>query len=307
MSPKKSRTRTRDSEPGNVKPDTENNAGDEEGTILSLSSLREAFERVESDDESGFDWVGDAPSKKKRKTRTDAGEASSTPNLAIYSEDESDEDDEEPEDIESEFDGSDLGDFDEEDGEESIAPTEDEESRPIELSPLSILEAMLFVGDKEGRPLTPERASDFMRNVSPEEITKLVETLNRRYSALNCPYEILAEDRGFRLSLKEDFESVRTRFYGRIKEARLNQSAIDVLSIVAYRQPITAEEVQKIRKQPSLPILSQLVRRDLLCLEREIQDKRRITFYRTTERFLRLFELESLDELPTAEELEEKL
>ena len=258
---------------------------EEEGMILSLSSLREAFAHVESDDD-GFDWV------EEKGTKRNTGAEPFVPKLAIYDE------------------ASDSDDFDEnrvsldfEDEEEDSNSLDVTTAEGIELSPLSILEAMFFVGDKENRPLTPERASNFMRNVSPDDITLLVVELNERYVTLNCPYEIVQENQGLRLSLKDDFESVRTRFYGRIKEVRLNQSAIDVLSIVAYRQPITADEVQKIRKQPSHAILSQLVRRDLLCLERDTQEKRRITTYRTTQRFLQLFSLKSLEELPTAEEI----
>ena len=276
--------------------------GEEEGMILSLSSLREAFDYVESDDD-GFDWIEDATAKKPLKKQTSP--VPFVPKLAIY-DGSSDSDDLEQEEN--------VNDFDEHEPENIVRPESEEENNEsdfldvtavenIERTPLSILEAMLFVGDKENRPLTPERASDFMRNVSPDEITLLVAELNERYAALNCPYEIVQENQGLRLSLRDDFESVRTRFYGRIKEARLNQSAIDVLSIVAYRQPITADEVLKIRKQPSNAILSQLVRRDLLCLERSTLEKRRVTFYRTTERFLQLFGLESLEELPTTEEI----
>ena len=281
------------------------------GTILSLNSLREAFDQIESDEPDGFNWVGETPSRKSKKRRRETD--STIPKLSIYNgseqsdfaEEESADSDEPIDDEFEKPDGLEIDDFDDVGDFDALTVSLEEEK--IELSPLSILEAMLFVGDKENRPLTPERASDFMRNVSPEEITLLIGKLNGRYAAMNCPYEIVPIEKGFRLSLRDDFESVRTRFQGRIKEARLNQSAIDVLSIVAYRQPITAEDVQKTRKQPSLSILSQLVRRDLLHIERESKEKRPITYYKTTDRFLKLFGLESLDELPTTEEIEEKM
>jgi len=278
---------------------------DEEGMILSLNSLREAFDHVAVDEHDGFDWIGDAPAKKSKKKQAEPEPF--VPRLVIYDESSDTEEMEpdEPDDDLDEIESDDLEEYEDED--EPDSPVVVGEAESIELSPLSILEAMLFVGDKENRLLTPERAADFMRNVSPDEITQWVAVLNERYAAMNCPYEIVREDRGLRLALKDDFESVRTQFYGRVREARLNQSAIDVLSIVAYRQPITADEVQKIRKQPSNVILSQLVRRDLLCLERDTREKRRLTYYKTTERFLRLFGLESLEELPTAEEIEEKM
>jgi len=270
-----------------------NFAEEEEDMILSLSSLREAFDHIEPDEHDGFDWIEETPAKKNKIKKNEFG----VPQLAIYDDSSSENPDDNEtgnnEDQENP-DSPDFGEYEDHLDSPVVAETEN-----IELSPRSILEAMLFVGDKENRPLTPERASDFMRNVSPEEITQLVSELNERYAAMNCPYGIVRENEGVRLSLKDDFESVRTRFYGRIKEGtRLNQSAIDVLSIVAYRQPVTADEVQKIRKQPSSAILSQLVRRDLLCLEHDTRERRRVTCYRTTERFLRLFGLESLDELP---------
>jgi segregation and condensation protein B len=77
-----------------------------------------------------------------------------------------------------------------------------------------------------------------------------------------------------------------------------------VLSIVAYKQPITADDVQKLRKSPSQSILQQLVRRRLIEPQRMIRDKKSVTFFHTTDRFLQLFQLESLDDLPTAEEID---
>jgi len=74
---------------------------------------------------------------------------------------------------------------------------------------------------------------------------------------------------------------------------------------VAYRQPIVAEDVNRLRGIPSGHLLAQLVRRQLLRIERP-QRKPRPIHYRTTDRFLELFGLESLDDLPQSEELEKR-
>ena len=187
---------------------------------------------------------------------------------------------------------------------EEVEPAEEDDD-PCPISPTTILEAMLFVGDIESQPLSAVKAAELMRGVSPGEIPGLVDGLNRRYAASGCPYRIVSEGAGYRITLHKRFQPIRNKFYGRVREARLSQAALDVLAIVAYRQPITAEDVTRLRDHPSGHILSQLVRRQLLRIDRA-PGKRRPLTYRTTDRFLDLFGLESLDDLPQAEDLENR-
>jgi len=178
----------------------------------------------------------------------------------------------------------------------------DEEYRS-EVSPQTILEAMLFVGNRENEPLSASRAAELMRDVEPEEVVALVDALNRQYASNGCPQFIVHEGSGYRMTLRKAFHPMRNRFYGRVREARLSQAAIDVLAIIAYQQPLTAEDVGNLRGKPSNHLLSQLVRRGLLRIERK-EGERKIAQYHTTDRFLTLFRLESLDDLPQSEELD---
>ena len=187
---------------------------------------------------------------------------------------------------------------------EEVEPAEEDDD-PCPISPTTILEAMLFVGDLDNQPLSAVKAAELMRGVSPGEIPGLVDGLNRRYAASGCPYRIVGEGAGYRITLRKRFQPIRNKFYGRVREARLSQAALDVMAIVAYRQPITAEDVTRLRDHPSGHILSQLVRRQLLRIERP-PGKRRPLTYHTTDRFLELFGLESLDDLPQAEDLENR-
>jgi len=189
------------------------------------------------------------------------------------------------------------------DREEIDEPVDDSEERVFDLNPAMILEAMLFVGNRENRPLTPQQAAERMRNVTLEEITVAVDDLNRIYERLECPYHIVAERDGYRMVLRPEFTTIRENFYGKVREATLSQRAIDTLAIVAYRQPISAEEVQKLQKESSAAILSQLVRRGLLTTDRQTREKKKVAVYRTTERFLELFNLASLGDLPLSEEI----
>jgi segregation and condensation protein B len=141
-----------------------------------------------------------------------------------------------------------------------------------------------------------------MRGVSPTEIDAAVGELNERYEQDGSPYAITGSPHGYRLELRDEFRRVRDRFDGRIRESRLSAAAMEVLAIVAYNQPVTAEETNQLRGKPSGAILATLVRRRLVRLERADEPSRPPS-YVTTERFLRLFGLESLSALPRGDEL----
>lgn len=190
-----------------------------------------------------------------------------------------------------------------------VALVADEADSPpadhCELTPSTILEAMLFVGAPGNVPLTSQQVARLMRGVRPTEIDTMVRQLNASYAARNCPYEIAAEGPGYRMRLRDEHSRLRDRFYGKARQARLSQAAIEVLAIVAYNKSLTAQEISARRGTPCGPILSQLVRRQLLCLSRPAQ-RGAVGCYRTTDRFLELFSLESLDDLPRSPDGEQR-
>ena len=170
--------------------------------------------------------------------------------------------------------------------------------RRAPIGPTSILEAMLFVGDRENRPLTLARATELMRNVSETEAIEALADLNERYWRDGAPYRIVRDGDGFRMALRPEFDALAARFVGgKTKEFKLTQTMIDVLALVAYRQPISLDEILETRNNAT-GALSQLVKRELVAQEKRVVDKKKVAFYSTTPRFLRLFNLESLDDLP---------
>ena len=188
---------------------------------------------------------------------------------------------------------------------ESPHAAHEEADDPCPLSPRSILEAMLFVGDPTGEPLTSEQVAGMMRGTRAAEIDELVRELNEQYSSLGCPYKIASAGAGYRLVLRDEFHRVRDKLHGRTRQARLSSAAIEVLAVVAYNEPLSADDINNMRGKPSGHLLAQLVRRQLLRVERGDAKPRR-PFYRTTDRFLEFFGLASLDELPRSEEIERR-
>lgn len=191
---------------------------------------------------------------------------------------------------------------------ESLPTEADVEARDAacEISPLTILEAMLFVGDPENAPITPEWVAGLMRGVRPAEIDAAVRELNDRYRAEHRPYEIVSQGEGYQLQLRSEFRRLRDKYLGRDKSVRLSPAAVEVLSVVAYHGSLTAEQVNKLRGKPSGAILRQLLRRQLLRLEVGEGVPKKKGKFAPTRRFLDLFGLAGLEDLPRVQDVERR-
>jgi segregation and condensation protein B len=159
-------------------------------------------------------------------------------------------------------------------------------------SPLQIVEALLFVG---GPPLTAEHAAEAIRGLTPDQFRECIDTLNRVYRSQNRPYTVVHGPAGYVLRVERKYAAVRERLFGGPREARLNQQALDVLSLVAYRQPVSKAEIDGARGTDSGGVLRQLVRLGLVATETADTGE---VLYRTTGRFLEVFRLRDLDDLP---------
>jgi segregation and condensation protein B len=161
-------------------------------------------------------------------------------------------------------------------------------------SPEQLVEAMLFVG---GHPLTAEVACAAVRGLTPERFQLAIDALNRRYRDQWRPYAIESRE-GFVLVVRPAYRNLRERLFGGPRETRLSQPALDVLSVIAYRQPVGKAEVDAIRGTDSGATLRQLVRLGLIAVQHRADASGREVRYGTTPRFLDVFGLASLDELP---------
>src|SRR5262249_28338099 len=129
-----------------------------------------------------------------------------------------------------------------------------------------------------------------------------LDTLARSYRVQGRPYQLQLQEGGWMLTLKPRYASLRDRLFGGAREARLSQAAVDVLSLVAYRQPATRQELDSLRGADPGAVLRQLIRYGLVALHRDEETKE--TRYVTTPRFLQLFGLRSLDDLPQTQDLQ---
>ena len=168
-----------------------------------------------------------------------------------------------------------------------------------DLSWQSILEAMLFVG---GPAVTSAQLAEVFDGAEGEQIVRAVAQLNQRYHRQGRPYEIRRVGQGYQMVLRPQFGSLIRRLYGHTRQVRLSQAAVEVLSLVAYKQPVTHQEIDAIRGIDSGSILRQLRRRNLIDAVDRTGGSDHTVQYQTTRRFLEFFHLTSLDDLPRVQE-----
>jgi segregation and condensation protein B len=193
-------------------------------------------------------------------------------------------------------------------GSTTAASTESQPEAPVEapadelrVTAQQVIEVCLFVG---GPPLTAGKLASILKgDYTAQFVEDAIESLNRRYQAEGRPYEIRLGEGGYRLVLRDDYERLRHKVYGLgPREVRLSQEALEVLAIVAYHQPVSESAIAELGKPQSGPTLRQLLRRELIAVERTPDDPKDVR-YATTPRFLSLFGVTRLDDLPRPDEL----
>ncbi|QDU36866.1 hypothetical protein Mal4_11670 [Maioricimonas rarisocia] len=162
------------------------------------------------------------------------------------------------------------------------------------------LEAALFVADQA---LSPRKLSQFASLASAAEARQLVEQLNAAYDASGSTFRIESVATGYRLLTDARFAPWLDRLHQRQEKQKLSPPAMETLSIVAYRQPITRADIEAIRGVQTAEILKQLMERGLVRIAGEDDSLGRPYLYGTTRLFLEVFGLRSLSELPMSERL----
>ncbi len=168
----------------------------------------------------------------------------------------------------------------------------------------TIIEALILSSPE---PLSPRRIIDLLENTSAEDISEAVATLNNRYMESGASFRIRKIAGGYQLYIVEDYAPYVEELLTRRRNMRLTRSALETLAIIAYRQPVTKMDIELIRGVASDSVIHTLMERRLITLAGRAQSIGRPLLYRTTDEFLKYFNLNSLEDLPKMEEIEELL
>jgi segregation and condensation protein B len=164
----------------------------------------------------------------------------------------------------------------------------------------SRLEAILFLSRE---PLGLRKLAQLANLEDATEARTLLRSLRDRYDERGCAFQVAQVAGGYQLLSRREFASWLRPQAPKEREIRLSAPALETLAVVAYRQPVLRAEVEAIRGVSCGEILRQLMDRDLLRIVGRSEELGRPLRYGTTKRFLVVYGLSNLDQLPSWKQL----
>lgn len=177
---------------------------------------------------------------------------------------------------------------------------QDCESVPVDAAQLALVEALLFASSD---PLAADTIGS-LASLSRGQVQFALTSLQERYASELSGVELVGVAGKFQLRTKPVFgKYVRELRAGAPR--RLSPAALETVAIIAYRQPITRADMERLRGVDVTPTLKTLLDRGLIRIVGHQSSIGQPALYGTTEEFLKLFGLDSLAELPTLRDLRE--
>ena len=141
--------------------------------------------------------------------------------------------------------------------------------------------------------------------ITVEEIDNCINELNNKYEQSNLSFRILRIANGYLFATTKEYSKYVGYLSSEKSKRRLSQAALETLSIIAYKQPITKPEIESIRGVNSDYILNTLLEKNLIAISGRGESVGRPLLYATTPEFLKYFGLNKLNDLPKPREIEE--
>ncbi len=158
----------------------------------------------------------------------------------------------------------------------------------------NIAEAILFAC---GEPVPSERLAEVL-NINEKEIPNIIAHLNERYENAGSSIRAKRLGKSWQLCTEKEFAPYIRAAMENKKSTPLSNAAMEVLTIVAYNQPVTKSFIEHVRGIDSSSVVNTLVERELLEEAGRLDVPGKPIAYRTTDNFLRCFDIASLEELP---------
>jgi segregation and condensation protein B len=166
---------------------------------------------------------------------------------------------------------------------------------------LRIIEA-LVLGSPE--PISASRLAEIVPQCTPGDAKDLINELNTGYQENDRAFEIWEVAGGYQVRTRAEFSGYLQQLHKQ-RPLRLSRAALDTLSIIAYKQPVTRGEIEEVRGVEAGPVVKGLLDRRLVRIAGQREVPGRPMLYATTRRFLEVFGLESLKGLPSLRELKD--
>jgi len=173
----------------------------------------------------------------------------------------------------------------------------------------SIIEALIFSSDDS---LGSAEIINAIKGIDGEEveinandIENVVDELNKKYTEENNSFRIVKIANGYLFATTKEYAKYVGYLSSEKTKRRLSHAALETLSIIAYKQPITKPELETIRGVNSDHIISSLLEKNLITIKGRSESIGRPLLYATTDEFLKYFGLNTLSDLPKPREIED--
>jgi segregation and condensation protein B len=174
------------------------------------------------------------------------------------------------------------------------------ESPDREVTTESIVEAIIFATDN---PLPAPKIAQILGTGTARDVKKHVDTLNTRYEQQGCAFRIEHVADGFQMMTLPVYHRWLEQLSRTKSDSRLSQAALETLAVVAYKQPVLRADIEAIRGVSVGEVLNRLRELNLVKIVGRAEVIGRPMLYGTTKKFLQVFGLASLDDLPQVEAL----
>ena len=165
-----------------------------------------------------------------------------------------------------------------------------------------LIESIIFVSPV---PVSLKELNHYFKDYEAKDLRKLVKELISEYEESERGFELVEISNGYQFRSKPEFADEIVNYNKEIKKFRLSKASLEVLAIVAYKQPITRVEVEQIRGVDCSGVINLLLDKRLMEIKGRKDVPGKPFLYATTTEFLETFNLKSLKELPTLKEIEE--
>lgn len=167
------------------------------------------------------------------------------------------------------------------------------------ISKRGMIEGLLFASPQ---PVAKKTLIELFELAS-DEVDALVEQIKSTLEHEDHGFQLIDVAGGYQLRTKNELKEIMARFYEK-KPPRLTQAALEVLSIISYKQPITRPEIEKIRGVDCTSLLKTLLERELIEMRGRAELPGNPVIYGTTPKFLEWFQINKLEDLPPLSEIE---
>jgi len=164
-----------------------------------------------------------------------------------------------------------------------------------------IVEALIL---SSSEPISAARIAEIIPYCNAGQAKDLVNELNTEYVEQDRSFEIWEVAGGYQIRTRAEFSGYLQKLQ-KERALRLSQAALETLAIIAYRQPVTRAEIEDVRGVDAGATVKSLLERQLIRIAGQREVPGRPMLYGTTRRFLEVFGLERLKDLPTLRELDE--